>query len=323
MTHSPWYRYFEVDLEAGETYDITIEFYSHGPDPQIQLTWEVPGVDLLTEAKEAASNSDAVVLCLGLNARMEGEEMDLEVEGFEGGDKTNLELPAPQERLMQEIQALGKPVILVLMSGSAIAINWADENIPSILQAWYGGQAGGTAIADVLFGDYNPAGRLPVTFYRSIDDLPEFTDYDMEGHTYKYFKGEVLYPFGYGLSYTSFDYFNLQLGSSEYSAENGGELTVSADVTNSGDLDGDEVVQLYLHYPGGSDPRLVKELKGYQRINIPAGETQTVEFTLNANSFAHWSEEEGALTVQPGEVEVMIGRSSEDVQLVKALQIIP
>ncbi len=174
--------------------------------------------------------------------------MDLEVEGFEGGDKTNLALPAPQETLMKEIYALGKPVVLVLMSGSAIAINWADENIPSILQAWYGGQAGGSAVADVLFGDYNPAGRLPVTFYKSIDDLPEFTNYDMEGHTYKYFRGEVLYPFGYGLSYTTFEYSNLQLGSAEYSTQNGGKITVSADITNTGEIDGDEVVQLYLHY---------------------------------------------------------------------------
>lgn len=322
MTHSPWYRYVEVDLEAGELYDITIEFYANGPDPQIQLTWEVPGTDLLAEAKETASNADAVILCLGLNARMEGEEMDLEVDGFEGGDKTNLELPATQENLMKEVYALGKPVVLVLMSGSAIAINWADENIPSILQAWYGGQAGGTAIADVLFGDYNPAGRLPVTFYKSINDLPEFTNYDMEGHTYKYFKGEVLYPFGYGLSYTNFEYSNLQLASSEYSAKNGGEISVRADITNAGEVDGDEVVQLYLHYPEGNDPRLVKELKGYQRINIPAGETQTVEFTLNADSFAHWNEKEEAMRVQPGEVEVMIGRSSGDIQQVETLQII-
>jgi beta-glucosidase len=321
MTHSPWYRYFEIDLEESETYDISIEFYSYGPDPQIQLTWEVPGKDLAAEAIEAAENSDAVVLCLGLNARMEGEEMDLEVEGFEGGDKTNLKLPAPQENLMKEIYALGKPVVLVLMSGSAIAVNWADEHIPSILQAWYGGQAGGTAVADVIFGDYNPAGRLPVTFYKSVDDLPEFTNYDMEGHTYKYFKGDVLYPFGYGLSFTSFDYSNLQLGSLEYPAEDGGEVTVTADITNSGNLDGDEVVQLYLSYPNGTDPRLVKELKAFKRVNIPAGKTQTVGFTLNATAFEHWSEEAGAMRVQPGNVEVMIGRSSGDIQLSETLTI--
>lgn len=321
MNHSPWYRYFEIDLEEGETYDVTIEFYSYGPDPQIQLTWEVPGQDLMAEALQAAANSDTVVLCLGLNARLEGEEMDLDVEGFEGGDKTNLALPAPQENLMKEIVALGKPVVLVLMSGSAVAINWADENIPSILQAWYGGQAGGTAIADVLFGDYNPAGRLPVTFYKSIDDLPEFTNYNMEGHTYKYFKGDVLYPFGYGLSYTSFEYSNLQLGSSEYSAENGGALIVSAEVTNTGDADGDEVVQLYLSYPNGPDPRLVRELTSFERVNIPAGETRTVEFTLNSNSFEHWSDEAGALIVHPGEVEVMLGRSSGDIVLSERLSI--
>lgn len=321
MTHSPWYRYFEIDLEEGEAYDITIEFYGNGPDPQIQLRWEVPGKDLLAEAKEAASNSDAVVLCLGLNARLEGEEMDIEVEGFAGGDKTSLDLPAPQENLMKEIYALGKPVVLVLMSGSAISSIWADENIPSILQAWYGGQGGGTALADILFGDYNPAGRLPITYYKSVNDLPDFEDYDMEGHTYKYFKGEPLYPFGYGLSYTTFDYSSLQLGSSEYSAESGGELTVSVDITNSGDVDGDEVVQLYLRYPNGLDPRLVKELKAFQRINIAAGATETVEFVLNSDAFEHWSEDEQAMSVQPGEVEIMIGRSSGDILLTESLEI--
>jgi beta-glucosidase len=144
----------------------------------------------------------------------------------------------------------------------------------------------------------------------------------MEGHTYKYFRGEVLYPFGYGLSYTNFEYSNLQLGSSEYSAESGGEISVNADITNTGDTDGDEVVQLYLHYPEGNDHRLVKELKGYNRIHIPAGETQVVEFLLNKDSFVHWSDEEESLSVQPGEVEVMIGRSSEDILLTETLQII-
>lgn len=313
MNHSPWYNYFEVDLEEGETYDIEIEFYSYGPDPQIQLVWEIPNENRLEEAKGIAQESDVVVLCMGLSARLEAEEMDIEVEGFKGGDRTKLALPSTQMKLIKEIYSLGKPVVLVLMSGSAVALNWSDQNIPAILQAWYGGQAGGDALADVLFGDYNPAGRLPVTFYKSVDDLPEFTNYDMDNRTYKYFDGEGLYPFGHGLSYTNFEYGNIQLSSSEISSQGSSEVTVSVEITNSGDRDGEEVAQLYLSYPDGDDQRLNKELKAFKRLNIPSGETQTVEFELDDQSFARWSEEQGTMGVQPGEVNIRVGPSSSEV----------
>lgn len=319
--HIPSHKYFEADLQAGETYKVKIEFYNYGPNPQAQLVWEIPQDDLLQEAQKAAQQSDAVILCLGLNAQLEGEEMDIEVEGFKGGDKTQLSLPAPQIKLMKEIYAIGKPVILVLMSGSAVSINWADQHIPSILQAWYGGQAGGCAVADVLFGDYNPAGRLPVTFYKSVDDLPPFTNYDMDSRTYKYFKAEPLYPFGYGLSYTSFDYTNLQIDSSEYHIQENSKLKLTVDIMNSGNYEGDEVVQLYVSYLDGGDERLQKVLKGYQRLSIISGETKTAEFVLDADDLATWDGQQGQMGVQSGKIEVQIGSSSSHIKLTEIVEI--
>ena len=165
---------------------------------------------------DAARQADAVVLVMGLSPRIEGEEMRVKIEGFEGGDRVQIGLPRVQEELMQKIAALGKPTVLVLLNGSAVAVNWAEDHIPAIVEAWYPGQAGGTAIADVLFGDYNPGGRLPVTFYKSVDQLPPFTDYSMKGRTYRFFKGEPLFPFGYGLSYSTFAYRNLKVAGSQY-----------------------------------------------------------------------------------------------------------
>ena len=204
----------------------------HG-DANCTLHWEEPGLPLAWEAVQAARWADHVVLVMGLTARLEGEEMrGLDLEGFNAGDRTSLDLPAVQRSLIRQIAATGKPVTLVLMTGSAVSINREHETVPAILQAWYGGEAAGEAVADVLFGDYNPAGRLPLTFYRSVDDLPPFEDYDMKGRTYRYFEGEVLYPFGYGLSYSTFTYDNLILEKNEIAPEE--SLTVSVDVTNTG-----------------------------------------------------------------------------------------
>ena len=161
------------------------------------------------DAVKAAQQADAVVMFLGLTARLEGEEMSVQVDGFRGGDRTRIDLPAAQQRLLERIVAVGKPTVLVLLNGSAVAVNWAQDRVPAILEAWYPGQAGGSAIADVLFGDYNPAGRLPVTFYRDVADIPPFDDYRMAGRTYRFFKGTPLYPFGHGLSYTTFAYKDL------------------------------------------------------------------------------------------------------------------
>ncbi|MGC9358676.1 MAG: glycoside hydrolase family 3 C-terminal domain-containing protein, partial [Anaerolineae bacterium] len=202
LWYNPTTRFAEVDLEAGRLYDLRLEYVNTRPDhdPQIQLLWSPPGTDALAQAVEVADRAEVVILALGLSSALEGEEMPVDVPGFKGGDRTEIGLPAPQEELLKQIHALGKPVVLVLLSGSALAVNWAAEHVPAIVEAWYPGQAGGDAIADVLFGDYNPAGRLPVTFYKSVDDLPPFQDYNMANRTYRYFEGEPLYAFGHGLS---------------------------------------------------------------------------------------------------------------------------
>jgi beta-glucosidase len=183
-----------------------------------------------------------------------------------------LGIPRVQEALLQRVSALGKPVVLVLLNGSAVAVNWAREHVPAIVELWYPGQAGGTALADVLFGDYNPAGKLPVTFYKSEDQLPPFDNYSMNGKTYRYFKGEPLYPFGYGLSYTTFTYRNLRAPDA---ARAGSPVKVSVEVENSGKRDGEEVVELYVEHPG-----VVRELQGFERVPLRAGEKKTVEFTV-------------------------------------------
>ncbi|HEV8284150.1 MAG TPA: glycoside hydrolase family 3 C-terminal domain-containing protein, partial [Chitinophagaceae bacterium] len=201
-----------IQLEAGKKYRLKVEAGESYADAQVQLVWATPKADtkeqLKKEAIDIAKQSDVVIMCMGLTARLEGEEMDVKIDGFIGGDRTTLDLPKVQEELIKEIYALGKPVVLVLLNGSALSINWENKNIPAILETWYPGQAAGQAIADVIFGDYNPAGRLPVTFYKSVSDLPSFEDYNMNGRTYRYFTGKVLYPFGYGLSYTNFSYDN-------------------------------------------------------------------------------------------------------------------
>jgi len=222
-------------------------------------------------------------MVLGLSPRLEGEEMDVKVPGFKGGDRTDINLPAPQQRLLEQVTALGKPTVLVLLNGSALGVTWADEHVPAILEAWYPGQAAGTAVAAALFGDANPGGRLPVTFYRSIDQLPPFSDYRMAGRTYRYFKGEALYPFGHGLSYTQFGYANL---SAPASARVGEDVTVSVDVTNLGKVAGDEVVQAYASHPGAPGSAPLRALAGFQRVSLKPGETRKVTFRLLARQLA-------------------------------------
>jgi len=300
-------------LEGGRAYRIRIEAQDARGDAQTKLVWVDPSRDLAGEAVAAARRADAVVLCLGLTSRLEGEEMPIDIPGFEGGDRTDLELPAPQERLLRSVMEVGKPTVLVLLSGSALAVDWANEHVPAILEAWYPGQAAGTAIADVLFGAYDPAGRLPVTFYRSIDDLPPFEDYAMEGHTYRYFHGDVLYPFGYGLSYTTFDYSNLRTSADEISAT--GRISVRVDVTNSGKVAGDEVVQLYVAYPDSKVSRPIRDLRGFRRVHLRPGETRTVSFPLTARDLAYWDPESGGWKVDDGRVRIEVGASSADIRL--------
>jgi beta-glucosidase len=301
-----------VRLEAGREYRIRVDAQESYGDAQAQLVWAGEYADLEAEAVAAAEQADAVVLFLGLTARLEGEEMPIRIDGFQGGDRTTLGLPATQQRLLERITAVGKPTVLVLLNGSALAINWAQQNVPAILEAWYPGQAG-NAIADVLFGDYNPAGRLPVTFYRSVDDLPPFENYDMAGRTYRFFDGEPLYPFGHGLSYTTFDYDELTV-SSETLAE-GDTIEVSVDVTNTGGRAGDEVVQLYVEFPNSAVTRPRRDLKGFDRVRLQPGETRTVSFRLPASALAYWDPDGDRWVVESGTVRLRAGASSEDLRV--------
>jgi len=271
-----------IYLEAGKSYRLRVEAGESYADAQVQLVWAAPKPDLLQEAIDVAKGADAAILCMGLTARMEGEEMDIQIDGFRGGDRTKLGLPQVQLELIRKIQALGKPTVLVLLNGSALAINWEDEHVPAILEAWYPGQAAGTAIADILFGDYNPAGRLPVTFYKSADDLPPFEQYEMTGQTYRYFKGEPLYPFGYGLSYTTFEYSDLNIPDQARASD---PVTVSVKLANTGGLDGEEVVQLYVAQINPTVPSPLRSLKAFARVRLKAGESRTVQFTLPAETF--------------------------------------
>jgi beta-glucosidase len=242
-------------------------------------------------------------MALGLAPSIEGEEMDVKLEGFRGGDRTKLDLPAPQEELLRAIRATGKPVVLVLTGGSALAVNWAQENVPAIVASWYPGEEGGAAVADVLFGDYNPGGRLPVTFYKSADQLPPFTDYGMRGRTYRYFKGEPLYPFGHGLSYTRFTYGDLKL---KKGVGMNDKIQISAEVRNTGAREGDEVVQLYVTDAEASVPVPVRSLRGAERIHLRPGERRRVTFTLAAVDLA-LVDERGRRVVEPGEFAVSVG----------------
>jgi beta-glucosidase len=302
--HHPIIRSKDVELEAGRLYDLRLDYANRGLDPQAQLLWSIPGVDYGAEAVEMAEKAEVVILVMGLSPTLEGEEMPVQIAGFAGGDRTDIKLPRPQEALLKRIQALGKPTVLVLLSGSAVAVNWADEHVPAIVAAWYPGQAGGDAIADVLFGDYNPAGRLPVTFYRSAEDLPPFEDYRMEGHTYRYFRGEPLYPFGHGLSYTVFRYSNLQLSAKTITPED--PLTISVDVENAGERAGDEVVQLYVSDVVASVPVPIRQLQGFRRIHLAPGEKETVSFALTPRQFS-LIDDAGRRVVEPGEFQIAVG----------------
>lgn len=264
--------------------------------------------DRFAEAISAAERSDLVVMCLGLDADLEGEEGDTGNE-FASGDKPNLDLPGLQQELLERIHKTGKPIILVLLSGSALAVNWADENIPAIIQGWYPGSQGGRAIASLIFGDYSPSGRLPVTFYRSTEELPDFRDYSMENRTYRYMKQEALYPFGYGLSYSKFEYSNLSLD--QTNIDLGQDVNVSVVVKNVGNYEADEVVQLYLKDVEASVRVPNWELKGVKRISLKPGEEVKLDFTVTARQMA-LIDNDGRCVLEPGLFELFVGGSQPD-----------
>jgi beta-glucosidase len=296
-------RWEHVDLEAGVVRDIRLEYSDRRPDAVIQLVWAAPAPTLRAEALAAARQADVTVVFMGLSPRLEGEEMRVEVSGFSSGDRTDLDLPEVQQSLIEDVVALGKPVVLVLLNGSALAVNWAAEHVPAIVEAWYPGQAAGTAIADVLFGDYNPAGRLPVTFYRSVEQLPPFDDYDMAGRTYRYFNGEPLFPFGHGLSYTTFAYGHLELPTA---VQAGDDVTASTVVGNAGSRAGEEVVQLYVTDDAATVPLPIRSLSGIRRVFLEPGEVRRVEFRITPRQLS-LVDDGGRRIVEPSTFTVSVG----------------
>jgi beta-glucosidase len=295
--------FFALNAEKGKSYDLTIEYWQSADNANVEFTTgiieEADPVTIAGRVKDA----DAIIFVGGISASLEGEEMRIAIEGFKGGDRTSISLPKVQTELMKALKATGKPVVFVMMTGSALGIEWEASNIPAIVNAWYGGQAAGTAIADVLFGDYNPAGRLPVTFYKSVNDLPDFENYNMDNRTYRYFKGNPLFPFGFGLSYSTFKYDNLETPAS---ATTNGDLLVKVRVKNSGKMDGDEVVQVYLTHKNASFKTPIRALKAFKRIGLKAGESKVVEFMLGAEELA-MIDNNGVKAVAPGEIEISVG----------------
>jgi beta-glucosidase len=308
-----------VRLQAGRSYRVRIDAQESYGEAQMELVWSTPSEGLEAEAVRAAEQADAVVMVLGLTPRLEGEEMPVQVPGFRGGDRTRIDLPDTQQQLLERIVATGKPTVLVLLNGSALAVNWAQERVPAIVEAWYPGQAGGSAIADVLFGAYNPAGRLPVTFYRDTTDLPPFVDYAMKGRTYRFFEGTPLYAFGHGLSYTTFAYGNLRTDAASLRPD--GQTTVRVDVTNTGRRAGDEVVQLYVRHPSSKVARPRQDLRGYRRVHLRPGETRTVTFALPARALAYWDADADRWTVEPAPVQLRVGASSADIRAERTLPV--
>lgn len=293
-----------VELEAGRYYRVALEFRNSGAAPQIQLVWSMPPSDHSIEALEVARKSDVIVFVGGLTPHLEGEEMRVQIDGFSGGDRTKLSLPATQEALLAKLVDLGKPVVCVLLNGSAVVSASANSGAGAILTAWYPGQSGGDAVADVLFGDYNPAGRLPVTFYESVKELPPFEDYSMKGRTYRYFDGPVLYPFGYGLSYSQFHYSDLKVEAGRIAE--GGEGTVSATVKNVGGRAGEEVVELYVRDVQASAPVPLHSLAGFTRIRLNAGESRTVRFPVTAKQLSLINDQNQRV-LEPGDFEITVG----------------
>jgi beta-glucosidase len=297
-------RMGRVHLERGKNVPLKLDCSPNSAGPVVgQLIWSKYDPRPSPEAVAAAKEADVVIAVLGITSDLEGEEMPVSEEGFKGGDRTSIDLPKPEEDLLEAVTAAGKPVVLVLANGSALAVNWAREHANAILESWYAGEEGGAAIAETLSGKNNPAGRLPVTFYTGIEQLPPFEDYTMKGRTYRYFEGKPLFPFGYGLSYTTFSYSGLILPKNAIKA--GDPLTAEVTVTDTGKLEGDEVAQLYLSFPNVAGAP-IRALRGFKRVHLKPGESQTVQFELRDRDLSMVSEA-GEPIVAEGKYSVSVG----------------
>jgi beta-glucosidase len=294
----------KVHLEAGKGYPVRVEFQRTGKTAlHLKLVWGKIDESVDPTVATAAKDADAVVAVVGITSQLEGEEMNVSQPGFLGGDRTSLDLPQPEEDLLKTVASAGKPLVVVLTNGSALAVNWANQNANAILDAWYPGEEGGNAVAQTLSGANNPAGRLPVTFYKSVEQLPNFEDYSMRMRTYRYFAGTPLYPFGYGLSYTKFAYSGLTVPTDAVDAGKPAEF--EATVTNTGTVAGDEVAELYLKFPGvAGAPRIA--LRGFKRVHLEPGASTKVHFELDQRALSMVTDAgkpivaEGAYTVSVG-----------------------
>jgi beta-glucosidase len=274
----------------------------------ITLEWHPPVEVLRNQAVEVAKNSDVVLAFVGISPNLEGEEMPVHIAGFDGGDRTGIDLPKTQQDLLDGVAATGKPVVVVLMSGSAIAMNWSKEHAAALLEAWYPGESGGEAIANILTGKTNPSGRLPVTFYASDSQLPRFTDYSMKNRTYRYFTGVPDYNFGYGLSYSTYSYSNLKLSSASLAA--GDPLTAEVKVTNTSSRAGDEVAQLYLVPPAGNGYPL-RSLEGFQRVHLGPQANAVLQFRLEPRELSE-VDSDGHRAVRAGQYQIFVAGSSPE-----------
>ena len=300
---------YAMNVEAGKEYDIRLVYLAtEGDCASVSFDFgrEVP-LDL-NKVVNQVKDADVVIYAGGLSPMLEGEEMPVQIPGFHGGDRDIIELPAVQTTLLSQLKKAGKKIVYINFSGSAVALDKESKMADAVLQAWYPGQKGGEAIADVLYGDYNPAGRLPITFYKSTADLPDIEDYHMSNRTYRYFKGEALYPFGFGLSYTTFNYGPAEI------KENGENFELTIPVTNNGKLDGDEVVQVYVSRPSDIEGPS-HQLRAFKRVNIKAGETAQVAITLTKEAFNWFDPATNNVHPLAGKYDVLYGPSSDKKSL--------
>lgn len=306
-----------VTFSDARPHPIRLEYFHTTGTAGIDLTWQAPAAALRDEAVEAAKESELTIAFVGLSPALEGEEMPVKLAGFSGGDRTSIDLPTAQQELLKALGTTGKPLVVVLQNGSALAVNWAQQNANAILEAWYPGEEGGTAIAETLAGDNNPGGRLPLTFYSSLSQIPPFEDYSMRGRTYRYFTGKPLYGFGFGLSYTSFAYKNLKIAPSSVKARE--SVTVEGNVQNTGAMAGDEVLELYLTQPQGLETPL-RVLAGFKRVHLAPGQSAHVSFTIDPRSLSQ-VDQKGNRVILPGQYTVTLsGAQPQDAASVQTGQ---
>ncbi|MDR1116031.1 MAG: glycoside hydrolase family 3 C-terminal domain-containing protein, partial [Tannerella sp.] len=300
---------YKLDAVKGRKYRVKLEHKQHRGGARLELSANIRITMDVEATADRVKDADVIVFTGGISPQIEGEEMDVRIPGFYRGDRTSIMLPQIQTDLLQALKATGKPVVFILMSGSAVSFPWESQNIDAIISAWYGGESTGDALADVILGKYNPSGRLPVTFYASDSDLPDIEDYNMNNRTYKYFKGKPLYPFGYGLSYTAFSYQWDVQPKKEY--KQSGTVDCSLKIANTGKLGGDEVAQVYLKYPEGKGFPL-KELRYFERKHIPEGQTGQIKVSIPVQQLAKWDEKAGKLVVPTGTYSIYAGGNSEN-----------